>query len=74
MMARMSPLRHCTVLIIMATLDRAKEIAEFLTSAFGKGWGWVVVFIGSLLKTHKPFAIGPWPNMQCSNSWRNALT
>jgi hypothetical protein len=29
----------------MAPLDVAKELAEILTSAFGKGWGWAAVLL-----------------------------
>jgi hypothetical protein len=38
----------------MAPLDVAKELAEILTSAFGKGWGWAAFFFlrRALKKTH----------------------
>ena len=28
----------------MGFLDATKELADMLTSAFGKGWGWALVF------------------------------
>jgi hypothetical protein len=38
----------------MAPLDVAKELAEILTSAFGKGWGWVaVLLLVRALKKHR---------------------
>jgi hypothetical protein len=37
----------------MAFLDVAKELAEILTAAFGKGWGWAALFLlAQLLKKH----------------------
>ena len=28
----------------MAIIDVTKELADILTSAFGKGWGWAALF------------------------------